>query len=102
MAEEALHVVVWSKPACPLCDEALADLAALVRDLPHTVETRNILDDPSAFERFRNLIPVVEVNGGPLHFPPHDWLSLRTALLAARDASRNAAGAAHTAAQAPS
>ncbi|MGL4651250.1 MAG: glutaredoxin family protein [Caldilineaceae bacterium] len=82
----ALHVVVWSKPDCPLCDEVSADLAALATEFALTVETRNILDDAQAFARYRYLIPVVEVNGGSLHYPPHDWNSLRAATSAARGA----------------
>lgn len=83
-ASRALRVVVWSKPACPLCDELLAELALLAAEFPHDVEMRNILDVAADFERFRYLIPVFEVEGGALHYPPHTPGSVRAALLEAR------------------
>jgi hypothetical protein len=83
----ALRVVVWSKPDCHLCDDLLADLALLATQRPLTVETRNILDDEAAFARFRYLIPVVEVAGGPLLYPPHDLHTLQAALDAAEQST---------------
>ena len=83
----ALRVIVWSKPDCPLCDELLEELAARSRELPQALELRNILDNTDDFNRFRYLIPVFEVEGGALHYPPHTPQSVRAALLAARGSS---------------
>jgi hypothetical protein len=56
-------VILYTKPGCHLC-EPVADAiarAAKVRSF-HSL-TRNILDDPADFERYRYAIPVVTVNG---------------------------------------
>lgn len=77
-----LEVRLYSKPECPLCDAVQRDLADLATEFPHHITVLNILDEPDLFERFRYLIPVVEVNGRALLYPPHDWLSLRNELSA--------------------
>lgn len=84
--ERALRVVVYSKPDCPLCDELLEELAALAHELPQALELRNILDSADDFARFRYLIPVLEVEGGALYYPPHTHATVRAALLAAAQA----------------
>jgi glutaredoxin len=57
------EVVVYGKPGCCLCDEVKSQL----RDLQqiHEFEWRevNILEDPEAFAKFNEEIPVVFVNG---------------------------------------
>ncbi|BAL99285.1 hypothetical protein CLDAP_12460 [Caldilinea aerophila DSM 14535 = NBRC 104270] len=43
----------------------------------------NILEQPEAFERYRYLIPVLEIEGGPILYPPHEpgiiWQALSVA-----------------------
>jgi thiol-disulfide isomerase/thioredoxin len=77
-------VTLYSKPECALCDRLLEDLAWLGEQVPLAVETRDIREDAATEERFRYLIPVLEVDG-VLHYPPHDLLGLRRVL---EDASR--------------
>ena len=79
-----IEVRLYSRPECPLCEEVQRDLAELAAEFPHRVTDVNILNDPLLFERFRSLVPVVEMNGRALLYPPHDWLSLRNELAAAR------------------
>jgi glutaredoxin len=57
------QVVVYSKPDCCLCDKVKAQLKRLQDQ--HTFEWRevNILEDPAAFEQFKEEIPVVFING---------------------------------------
>lgn len=73
-------VTVYSKPNCPLCDDCKAELRDLQAEFGLVLEERNILDDPALFARFRHLIPVVEIAGGSLLYPPHDRHSLWSAL----------------------
>jgi thiol-disulfide isomerase/thioredoxin len=81
-------VTIYSRPGCHLCDDLKADLAPLVeRWNVHLVE-RNIDDDPAAFERFRYLIPVLDIEGGPLLYPPHSRPQVEAALRAAGVTSR--------------
>jgi thiol-disulfide isomerase/thioredoxin len=56
--------VVWSKTDCSLCDRTRAILEKLSHDYPILVTSRDITDDPAAFERYRHVIPVVEIEGG--------------------------------------
>lgn len=58
-----MHLVVYSKPGCPLCDEGLEVLEALAAEHPHTVEVRNILTRDDWFARYRHDVPVVELDG---------------------------------------
>lgn len=57
------EIVVYSKPDCCLCDEVKAQLQKLRQR--HAFEWRevNILEDPAAFEKFKEEIPVVFING---------------------------------------
>ncbi len=80
-------ITVYGKPDCPLCDECKAELQSLRLEFGLVLEERNILDDPALFTRFRHLIPVVDVPGGPLLYPPHDRSSLRSALQAVQEES---------------
>lgn len=58
-----IEVVVYSKPGCCLCDEVKAQLGKL-REI-HSFQLRevNILDDPAAYEQFKEEIPMVFING---------------------------------------
>lgn len=80
-----LHVTLYSRPGCHLCDDLKAALAALEDEFAFAVAERNIEDDPADRERFRHLIPVLDIEHGPLLYPPHDWETLRAALLAATE-----------------
>jgi glutaredoxin len=71
-------VVVYRKPQCPLCEEALELLAGLAQTRALQVELRNIYADPAWFERYRYLVPVVEIAGIPrltLRFSERDLLA---------------------------
>jgi len=57
------EVVVYSKPDCCLCDEVKAQLEHLQRRHAFTWREVNILDNRAAFERFKEEIPVVFING---------------------------------------
>ncbi len=64
-SSEPISVVLWGKADCCLCDQAQAILDRLATEFPLRVDKRDILADPTAFERFRYVIPVVEIEGGP-------------------------------------
>jgi len=64
LRSEPIRVVLWGKDDCGLCDRARAILDRLRDEYPLQVEKRDILADPAAYERFRFVIPVVEIEGG--------------------------------------
>ena len=75
-----MQITVYSKPNCSLCDDLMADLAWLQRELEFTVTTQDITNDPTLREKFQYLVPVLEI-GGTLYNPPHDLLQTRQRLV---------------------
>ena len=74
-------ITLYSKPNCPLCDQArhlLTRLQAETGGAPWTVDEVNILDDAALYKEYRYRIPVVEVAGGVTLVAP---LSLNPDLL---------------------
>ena len=56
-------VEIYSKPDCPLCDEAKEVLARVRRRVPFELQEIDITKDDTLFQRHRYDIPVVFVNG---------------------------------------
>ena len=56
-------VTLYTKPGCHLCVPVAETIAAAAKVRAFTSLTRNILDDPVDFARYRYAIPVVTVNG---------------------------------------
>jgi glutaredoxin len=57
------QVIVYSKPGCCLCDDVKSKLQHLQQKCSFEWREVNILDDPAAFAKFKEEIPVVFVNG---------------------------------------
>jgi hypothetical protein len=83
-----MQVTLYSKPDCGLCDVLKADLTEMQGEIKFTLVEHNIEEDAVAFERYRYLIPVLDIEGGALLYPPHDWLQLYQALKAAQEQER--------------
>ena len=81
-----MNLTLYSKPDCPLCDELKADLDGLRKQFEFTLVERNIEADSALFERYRYLIPVLDIEGGAILYPPHTWQSTSQAL---SDAAKN-------------
>jgi hypothetical protein len=60
-AASPLHVTLYSKAGCHLCEQAVADLAQLRRQFPHTLEVVDISRDTELTARYGLLIPVLVV-----------------------------------------
>ena len=58
-----LNVTIYSKKECHLCEIAKEDLEVIRREFDFTLEEVDIEKDTFAYEKFKHLIPVVEVNG---------------------------------------
>lgn len=80
-----MKLTLYSKPDCPLCDELKADLDGLQEEFGFTLVERNIEDDEADFERYRYLIPVLDIENGPILYPPHMMRRTRQALVDAAD-----------------
>ena len=78
------RVTLYSKPDCPLCDELKAELAELQSEIAFDLTERNIEADAEDFRHYRYLIPVLDIEGGDLLYPPHHSDGVRAALCSAR------------------
>ena len=59
----ATRVLLYGKPGCHLCEEALDVLWKVQRDEPFDLEIIDIRSDEALYERMIESIPVVEVAG---------------------------------------
>jgi len=57
------EVLVYSKPGCCLCDDIKETLEVLQASHAFSLRVVNILDDPEAYQKFKEEIPVVFING---------------------------------------
>jgi glutaredoxin len=58
-----IEVVVYSKPGCCLCDEVKEKLEMLKASYTFNLREVNILEDPEVYQKFKEEIPVVFING---------------------------------------
>ena len=64
MPAAAKHaVILYGRPGCPLCDEAVLLLRTLEQRLGFTTRVVNIETDDALHKRFAFEIPVIEVDG---------------------------------------
>ena len=56
-------VVVYSKDGCHLCEKVIAELEQLRAVESFDLTTRDITQDSEFYERYKNIIPVVSVDG---------------------------------------
>lgn len=58
-----MRVDIYSKPACPLCDKALAVVERVRARIPFFLAVTDIRQSPELFATWRYDIPVVLING---------------------------------------
>lgn len=58
-----IHVQIYSRPDCHLCEEAKAAIEQARREVAFTLEEINIDDDAELRARFTNDVPVIFING---------------------------------------
>jgi len=63
-------VLLYTKAGCALCDEAWQELSALADELGFMVEAVDIASDPELQQRLQYLVPLVDVENGPLVTAP--------------------------------
>lgn len=56
-------LVLYSKPGCHLCEELRAELDELQPELGYTIDEIDISEDPTLFDRYRYVIPVLVMDG---------------------------------------
>jgi len=58
-----IDVRIYSKEDCHLCDEAKEVLARVRRDIPFTLNEMRIAPGDPSYEMYKEMIPVVTING---------------------------------------
>ena len=58
-----VNVTVFFKKDCHLCDAAKETLLKVQKEFPFSLTEIDIEKDKTAFEKYRHLIPVIEVDG---------------------------------------
>jgi glutaredoxin len=58
---QPMHVTVYSKPGCHLCEDTLQIIDRLTSKYALDLTEVNILEDMAVYEQYREIIPVVEV-----------------------------------------
>jgi Glutaredoxin-like domain (DUF836) len=81
-----LHVQLYTRPGCHLCEQAEADLTRLRARQPHTLELIDITADAELVQRYGERIPVLVVHGRE-YAAPLSSASLERALADARGVS---------------
>lgn len=72
------RVVVYSKPGCHLCDDALAVVASVCSSLGVSWSAQDITGDDELTTRWAEYVPVILVDG-----EVHDWFRADPKRLAA-------------------
>ena len=83
-AERAERVVVLTRQGCHLCDEAIAQVAAICAEIGETYSVVDVDSDPELQRRYTDQVPVTFVDGAQHDFWRVDPARLRAALLRTR------------------
>jgi hypothetical protein len=75
-----MQITLYTKPGCHLCEDVKADLLHLQREFGFALCERNIDVHPEDFERYRYLIPVVDIEDGPMLYAPIEPYELHGAI----------------------
>jgi len=75
-----MHLTIYSKPDCHLCDEAKSVLRSVGEEFSVPLQEINIEQDAEAFAKYHNEIPVVFVDDVKLFKGKVDEAKLRKAL----------------------
>lgn len=81
-----MRLTLYAKPGCSLCDDLKEIVQAMQAEFQFELVECNILDNPEHFSAFRYLIPILDIDGRSLLYPPHSRHSVHSALLAAQKA----------------
>ena len=60
---EDLHVIVYTRTSCPLCDHAFELLERYQREYGFTMETKDVDESEQLVCEYGNCVPVVAING---------------------------------------
>ena len=76
----AFRIVLYTKEGCTLCSETRAILERLKGEFALDVTEVDITSEPELHERFKNVIPVIAIEGRATLLAPISEFRLRRAL----------------------
>lgn len=80
----AIHVTIYTKQGCHLCDEAMRMLQRLHGEFVLSIEEVDITQDAALYEEYKHIIPVIDIEGGQRLVPRFEAEDVRRALSVAR------------------
>jgi glutaredoxin len=83
-AERVERVVVLTRQGCHLCDEAIAQVAAICAETGEVYGVVDVDSDPELQRRYTDQVPVTFVDGAQHDFWRVDPIRLRAALTRSR------------------
>ncbi|HZL74441.1 MAG TPA: glutaredoxin family protein [Propionibacteriaceae bacterium] len=83
-AGRAERVVVLTRQGCHLCDEAIAQVAAICEEIGEAYAVVDVDNDPDLQRRYTDQVPVTFVDGAQHDFWRVDPVRLKAALLRTR------------------
>ena len=75
-----ITIEIMTRKDCCLCDEAKAVIEPVAADFPAQIKMTDIESDPELFERYKEKIPVVLINGEESFFYKVHPITLRKKL----------------------
>jgi glutaredoxin len=71
-------VILYTKPDCPLCDEAKAYLDELLQTLPFNLTVKDVQSDAKLMALYGERVPLIVVNGREVvGYPPEKkWVKI--------------------------
>jgi glutaredoxin len=63
LVSQMKKVVVYSKDGCHLCENVISELEKLKAFMHFDLTTQDISKNSELFERYKNIIPVVSIDG---------------------------------------
>ncbi|KKB38653.1 glutaredoxin family protein [Bacillus thermotolerans] len=74
------EVYFYTRPRCPLCEEAEAVLKLVREDASFQLYERNIDDKDEWMEKYGLMIPVVEIDGKVVQYGHIDYPTIKLAV----------------------
>lgn len=61
--KQPIHVNLYTRTVCPLCDKAKEELLDLTNEFPLVIHEIDIYEDDELLEKYQLMIPVIEIDG---------------------------------------
>lgn len=75
------RIILYTKEGCHLCEKARAILDRVAEIHPLAIEEVDITHDNRLYEQYGDVIPVIEIEGGPTFVSKVSEFRLRQALV---------------------